>query len=99
MTELFSLVFIVIVCIHFLHLFVFQPSFFIGINRSTSDGTFVYTESASPIKFEAWGANEPNNFNGNENCVILNVETGEWNDVNCDNSMKFICEYKHTRKN
>ena len=81
-----------IICIHFLHLFVFQPSFFIGINRSTRDGTFVYSESASPIKFEAWGADEPNNKEGNENCVELNVKKEKWNAVNCDHSRKFICE-------
>ena len=99
-TKVDILFFIVIVCIHFLHLFVFQQSYFIGISRSTSNGnTFVYSEFAYEIKFGAWGAHEPNNANGNEDCVVLNDNNGKWFDINCDTSMRYICEYRDAGKN
>ena len=80
----------------FCTLFVFQQSYFIGISRSTGDEPFVYSDFTSLIKFEAWGAQEPNNKDGNEFCVVLNDKEGKWFDVNCNDTMKFICE--HTGK-
>ena len=42
-----------------------------------------------------WRENEPNNEDGNENCVVMRVSDGKvtWDDVNCnDVSYRFICQ-------
>jgi hypothetical protein len=38
----------------------------------------------------SWAEGEPNNYNGNENCAVLNAE-GRFNDVNCENANAFAC--------
>ncbi|KAJ7986772.1 hypothetical protein DPEC_G00331850 [Dallia pectoralis] len=37
----------------------------------------------SPVTFVFWGPGEPNNANGEEQCVQMNRHRGNWNDVNC----------------
>ena len=33
---------------------------------------------------DLWLSKEPNNGNGNEDCVVMDVHDGKWNDVPCD---------------
>lgn len=37
---------------------------------------------------------EPNDSGGNEDCVMMYTDDGYWNDLNCDNTLQFICEKK-----
>lgn len=43
----------------------------------------------------SWAEGEPNNYNGNENCAVLNAD-GRFNDVNCENTYAFACFDKNT---
>ena len=39
-----------------------------------------------------WGNNEPNNKNGNEDCVILSTRNNIWNDAPCTGTFAYICK-------
>ncbi|XP_036420700.1 macrophage mannose receptor 1-like [Colossoma macropomum] len=40
--------------------------------------------------FRYWKKNQPDNFGGNESCVEM-LKSGQWNDVNCETKLPFIC--------
>jgi len=47
------------------------------------------------ISFRFWESNEPNNANGNEDCIELNpakLVLNNWNDIPCSAMRKWICE-------
>ncbi|XP_044280789.1 macrophage mannose receptor 1-like isoform X2 [Varanus komodoensis] len=46
----------------------------------------------SPVTYEAWANDEPNFANDDENCVVMYLNTGLWNDLNCGVEQSFICE-------
>ncbi|XP_038845355.1 macrophage mannose receptor 1 [Salvelinus namaycush] len=65
----------------------------IGTGRAESSwiGMYVFGIAAdqyqwvdwSPVTYVFWGPGEPNNANGEEQCVQMNRHQGNWNDVNC----------------
>ncbi|XP_077865806.1 uncharacterized protein LOC102803968 [Saccoglossus kowalevskii] len=73
---------------------VFVPGFnWIGITDLLVSDTFAYDSSNSPIVYENWDANEPNNENGTEDCTEIWKFDGTWNDVNCSLARgNAICE-------
>ncbi|KAK1154851.1 macrophage mannose receptor 1-like [Acipenser oxyrinchus oxyrinchus] len=40
--------------------------------------------------FHTWSNGEPNNWGGDENCVMMS-KTGGWNDYDCNNQLPFFC--------
>jgi len=50
-----------------------------------------------------FGGKEPNNWGGNENCIDIftgyeaEKKDGTWNDKDCDNDSRFICEQQLTK--
>ena len=55
-----------------------------------------------PIRYTNWDSNEPNNHNGNEDCLVTNwdgygVGHGRWNDVPCNHTYGFICRREPCR--
>ena len=64
---------------------------FIGLNDRDQEDDYVWT-NGEPFSYNAWADGEPNN-SGNEDCVELNRFGDEtWNDIDCDQSLRFICE-------
>ena len=45
----------------------------------------------SPILWDNFGPNEPNNHDNKEDCVYAHAN-GIWNDVDCNSQTEFICE-------
>lgn len=43
----------------------------------------------------AWGRDQPNNYNGEQNCVVLDgARNWLWNDVGCNlDYLHFICQH------
>ena len=53
------------------------------------------TSKFLPENFPVWNRGEPNNFGGNEDCVItnwFNNGRARWNDVNCREFAETVCE-------
>lgn len=63
---------------------------FLGINDLVAEGSFRYPDG-KVIGFSNWKEKEPNNRLGVEDCVEM-LDTGEWNDTNCNKKLLVICE-------
>lgn len=63
-----------------------------------------FTNSIFPgdvIARPAWGKDQPNNYNGEQNCVVLDGGRGWlWNDVGCNlDYLHWICQHGKLFKN
>ncbi|KAM9425674.1 type-2 ice-structuring protein-like [Pholidichthys leucotaenia] len=62
-----------------------------GGNDLTQEGTFTWTDS-SPFNYNDWCMNEPNNYMGVEDCILMNVSGGKcWDDEKCTTSFQSVC--------
>ena len=66
-------------------------SIWIGFRLVNDDFQWV---SGAEKNYLNWDSSEPNNYSGNEKCVVSQNEewSSAWNDSNCDNELSFICE-------
>uniref|UniRef100_A0A673KXP1 C-type lectin domain family 4 member M-like n=1 Tax=Sinocyclocheilus rhinocerous TaxID=307959 RepID=A0A673KXP1_9TELE len=77
----------------------FSERVWIGLSDTENEGIMKWVDN-SPLKQGFWFKGEPNNSNGNEDCIELNYnreETGwsplnSWNDYPCSEKKKGICE-------
>ncbi|CAL9682123.1 unnamed protein product [Knipowitschia caucasica] len=46
----------------------------------------------SPVTYTHWSPGEPNNANGEEQCVQMNRHQGGWNDANCGRTAGYVCK-------
>merc|ERR1719394_1791895 len=71
----------------------------IGGNDIDEEGAWKWTD-ASHFDFTFWNSGEPNNSEGNEDCMHawgIEREVGEtWNDKTCSDSMSFLCSKKRS---
>jgi hypothetical protein len=74
-----------------------NAKWWIGLNDLSQEGHFSWVDG-TPVGYEHFGAGEPNNAGGNENCVELNRfgVDGGWNDEPCDGALPFVCESEPT---
>eukprot|EP01083_Nonionella_stella_P138663 421998_1 len=56
---------------------------FIGLTDSVSEGSFKWIDG-TPYGYTNWAPNQPDNYEGGENCVEMISTDGKWNDVCCD---------------
>lgn len=68
-------------------------------NRSKTSTSREYLSKASRVTGEivqkpSWGKDQPNNYNGEQNCVVLDGGRGWlWNDVGCNlDYLHWICQ-------
>ncbi|KAJ8956000.1 hypothetical protein NQ318_006274 [Aromia moschata] len=49
------------------------------------------------VQHPAWGKDQPNNYNGEQNCVVLDGGRGWlWNDVGCNlDYLHWICQHSY----
>ena len=70
-----------------------QPGgFWIGINDIEAEGVYVAEPDGERVSVTNWRAGEPNNVGGNEDCVMVDGSTGQWNDGNCEHSLPAFCQ-------
>ncbi|KAH9498738.1 chromatin-modulating protein mrc1 [Bulinus truncatus] len=67
--------------------------YWIGLNDQKLENNFEWLNETVQAAFTYWGANEPNNNGGNENCVYLSGSNSyKWNDSPCDTLVRYICQ-------
>ena len=70
----------------------------IGGNDVDTEYSFMWIGSSAPVPFNytKWHPGQPNNMNGDQDCVMLQYRTAngdyEWGDVGCEEKHSFICE-------
>ncbi|XP_053409086.1 macrophage mannose receptor 1-like [Mercenaria mercenaria] len=65
-------------------------SYWIGLDSLNGDG-FKWTDQ-TPLDFDFWSPNEPNNYFGSEQCVEMRRAYGLWNDDHCSQAKAFVCK-------
>ncbi|XP_048362422.1 mannose-binding protein C [Sphaerodactylus townsendi] len=65
---------------------------FLNVNDLQTEGLFVY-ENGKALGYTNWKKGEPNNYGGNEDCVVIIPENAQWNDFNCEQRGLIICEF------
>ncbi|CAM1313044.1 CLEC17A (predicted) [Pycnogonum litorale] len=66
----------------------------LGLNDRSTESRFYWTDN-SETTYTNWAKNEPNNFQGNEDCVECvgrGYGYGLWNDRKCQEKIPFICQ-------
>ncbi|XP_064018402.1 macrophage mannose receptor 1-like [Pogoniulus pusillus] len=67
-------------------------SFWIGLFLLNADEGFAWVDG-SPVVYENWDEDEPNNHRNLEHCVMLNGSPQlRWNDLSCEQLLSWICE-------
>ncbi|KAM8810847.1 macrophage mannose receptor 1-like [Eudromia elegans] len=67
-------------------------AFWIGLFHLNPDEGYAWIDG-SPAAYQYWAEDEPNNYQGSEHCVMFNKSPQmRWNDLNCENSLNWICE-------
>ncbi|XP_039541294.1 CD209 antigen-like [Pimephales promelas] len=70
-----------------------KESVWIGLSDIENEGNMKWVDN-SPLKQGFWERNEPNNADGNEDCIELNpakLVPNNWNDIPCSTMRKWIC--------
>ena len=68
-------------------------SAWIGIDDKLQEGQFTYASDGSPVTYTNWKNGNPNNADGDENCVKYGKDLDyTWNDVTCSQKNRIICQ-------
>ncbi|XP_041708207.1 collectin-10 isoform X1 [Coregonus clupeaformis] len=70
---------------------------FIGLQAGQKGGGPVYADLTPVRNYTAWGLEEPSGAPTNTSCVEM-ISTGTWNQVECDATMYYVCEFKKSRR-
>ncbi|XP_063953416.1 macrophage mannose receptor 1-like isoform X1 [Lytechinus pictus] len=62
----------------------------IGLRTYSGSGFYEWSDE-SPLDFQSWNVNEPNDANGEEECAEF-YQDGSWNDLNCGDKLSFVCK-------
>lgn len=62
---------------------------------------FIFSLSGETVTKPTWGKDQPNNYNGEQNCVVLDGgRSWLWNDVGCNlDYLHWICQYRECHLN
>lgn len=65
-------------------------SLWMGGHDSVTEGGWEWTDG-SPFRYIRWNAGNPDDYYG-EDCLSILINTGYWNDDNCQNDRGYICK-------
>ncbi|XP_071807709.1 C-type lectin domain family 4 member M-like [Asterias amurensis] len=71
-----------------------RPWFWIGCNDIDAEGTWVCLDGEGTIDLQdkRWTDGEPNNSGGNQDCAVGRADYAGWDDADCGNTRKLICQ-------
>ncbi|CAG2186837.1 unnamed protein product [Mytilus edulis] len=70
-----------------------MDNIWIGANDIDQEGTWRWIYDKTTVEFTNWSKEEPNNYNGNENCAdMAKRRSYKWNDRSCTSLLRYICE-------
>ncbi|GAB6032917.1 Fc fragment of IgE, low affinity II, receptor for (CD23) [Chamberlinius hualienensis] len=76
----------------------FKACWWLGASDLAEEGTWIWTHDNSKLSFKNWFDNQPDNANGDENCLSYWSDNNwGWNDLNCKIpyfETFYICEQK-----
>ncbi|XP_013886511.1 galactose-specific lectin nattectin [Austrofundulus limnaeus] len=68
-----------------------NPRTWVGASDAVKDGNWLWSDG-SRFSSVSWGAGEPNNAGGREDCMEINRNGGDYiNDERCTTTLNFIC--------
>ena len=67
----------------------------VGATNAANKGTWKWSDKTR-FNYTNWDTNadgddEPNNFEGDENCLEFRTD-GKWNDLKCSDFLHFVCK-------
>ncbi|XP_069478240.1 collectin-10 [Ambystoma mexicanum] len=71
---------------------------YIGINDLEKEGDFMYTDNTPLKSYSSWKDSAPSGSSGEEEDCVEMLSTGKWNDVECDLTIFFVCEFMKKKK-
>uniref|UniRef100_A0A671KKV4 C-type lectin domain-containing protein n=1 Tax=Sinocyclocheilus anshuiensis TaxID=1608454 RepID=A0A671KKV4_9TELE len=77
-------------CVFQIHLF----SLWMGAHDSITEGGWMWTDG-SPFRYINWASGNPDDYY-NEDCLSILINSGAWNDDNCENKRGYICKRRGT---
>lgn len=64
----------------------------IGLSDKQQEGKWKWVDGTDLVGGGFWQAGEPNNSDGNEDCVEVSRSASAWNDAPCDRRFAWVCE-------
>uniref|UniRef100_A0A9J7ZY89 C-type lectin domain-containing protein n=2 Tax=Cyprinus carpio TaxID=7962 RepID=A0A9J7ZY89_CYPCA len=66
----------------------------LGGYDAVSEGTWLWSDGSN-MNIQIWAPDQPDNYNGNENCLVMNYQpSSNWNDNPCYDKWPFVCVKK-----
>lgn len=65
----------------------------IGLSREEHGNMWKWVDGTMLVGDGFWQEDEPNNADGEEDCVELSRGASAWNDVPCNRKFSWVCEY------
>ena len=72
---------------------ILNENIWIGINDIDQEGVFVAVDGSN-ITFTHWAFNEPNNYGGDEDAVVIFSDQKTWNDQAAYHQARFVCSLR-----
>lgn len=69
-----------------------------GAEDQLKEGEWRWVSDQSKVQYSGWSNGEPNNYGGNEDCVLFYLPCNfNWNDGRCHFLSGYICEKQNVR--
>ncbi|XP_046547951.1 perlucin-like isoform X2 [Haliotis rubra] len=68
--------------------------YWLGASDLNIEGIWLW-EGQRRMNYTNWSPGQPDNAGGNENCLEIRLNFGNWNDYQCQKPLNFICEKEH----
>uniref|UniRef100_A0A674PA83 Mannose receptor, C type 1b n=1 Tax=Takifugu rubripes TaxID=31033 RepID=A0A674PA83_TAKRU len=70
-------------------------TFWIGFNAPDPGTGYVWSDG-SPVNFQNWAENEPNNRNNMESCAEMSIyhQRWPWKDIHCEKNNNWLCQIR-----